>query len=328
MAKTKSQLEDLPNELLTDIFKNLDARQLFRAFFNLNNRLNQLIQSFQYLQLVFHMNLSNVLKSNDEIFSYYVHTLIVDPWINFNLKSFPNISHLQLNNPIPQVLEQLKPDVIPDLEHLSISYVYNMYEMDILRERIFSNRFLHLKSCELFEEKTLMTIPICTQSPAINILKTEFIDSITYKKILSACPNLYFLQFGMDSSNGISTNNQVHLNLKRMIIQFWQTDWFSNDDQILSGFLACVPHLEVLEIHRRIGLQNFKQQFEQYDWLVTIINSRLPILRKFRFYLYLFNGEELIEHIEENLLNQIELDFMNRHKGPYKAQLNISRKSL
>src|SRR5690242_14577271 len=116
MTKYKSQFENLPNELLTDIFKNLDARNLFRGFYNLNYRLNQLIQSFQYLHLVFHMNQSNVIKTNDEIFSYYVHTLIVDPWINFNLKHFPNVHRLKLDNPIPQVLEQLKPDIMPYLE--------------------------------------------------------------------------------------------------------------------------------------------------------------------------------------------------------------------
>jgi len=88
---TKSQFEDLPNELLTDIFKNLDARNLFRAFGNLNSRINQLIQSFQYLKLFCHLNQSNLLKTNEEFFSYYVHTLIVNSWINFNLQHFPNV---------------------------------------------------------------------------------------------------------------------------------------------------------------------------------------------------------------------------------------------
>jgi hypothetical protein len=329
MTKSKTQFEDLPNELLTDIFKNLDARNLFRTFYNLNYRLNQLIQSFQYLQLYFHIDSSNVLKSHDEIFSYYVHTLIVDPWINFNLKHFPNVHNLRLNSPLPKVLEQLKPDVMPYLKHLSVIYMYNMYEMVLLRERIFSNRFLNLKSCELFEKQTLMTIPIWTQSPSIKILKTEFIDSIAYKTILLACPNLHSLKFWILLLNGIPTNIQLHKNLKQMIIEFRESNWFYNDDNILSGFLACVPNLEELEIHRRTYSENLKEHIEDYDWLASIINYRLPLLKKLKFYFYLLNGDgKLTEDIDNNILIKIQTDFINVHKGHYKAQLKIVRESL
>ncbi len=327
MTKYKSRFEDLPNELLIDIFKNLDARHLFRAFYNLNYRFNQLIQSSQYLQLFFHMNLSTILKSNDEIFSYYVHTLIVDPWINLNLEYFPNIHHLKLDSPLPKVLEQLKPDLMPYLEYLSVSYMFNMYEMDLLRERIFSNCFRNLKSCELLEKQTLITIPNGTQSPSINILKTKFIDSIVYTTILSVCPNLYCLKFWMFSLNGIPTNIQLHQNLKRMIIQFRESDWFYNDDHILSGFLACVPNLEILEIHRRIPLKNLNEHFNHYDWLSSIINYRLPILRKFKFCFHLLTNEKFLEDIDENILIQIQTDFINVHNGYYKAQLVLNRES-
>jgi hypothetical protein len=321
---TKSKFEDLPNEILTDIFKNLDARHLFRAFYNLNYRLNQLIQSFHYLELHFHMDSINLPKSNDEIFSYYVHTLIVDPWINFNLKHFPNIHRLRLDSVLPQVLEQLKPDIMPYLEHLSVLYVYNMYEMGLLHERIFSNRFINLKSCELFEKQALMTIPNWTQSPSINILKTDFINSTTYQTILSACPNLYFFQFSMFSLNEIPKNIQLHKNLKQMIIEFRESNWFYDDDNILSVFLACVPNLEKLQIHRRIYSKNLKDHIENYDWLVSIINYRLPLLRKFKFYFHLLDNKT----IDENILIQIEKDFNNLHQGQYKAQLEIIRELL
>jgi len=321
---SKSKFEDLPNEILTDIFKNLDARHLFRSFYNLNYRFNQLIQSFNYLKLYFHMDSTNLIKSNDEIFSYYVHTLIVDPWINFNLKHFPNIHRLRLDSVLPQVLEQLKPDIMPYLEHLSVLYTYNMYEMGLLHERIFSNRFINLKSCELYEKQALMTIPNWTQSPSINILKTDFINSTTYQAILSACPNLYFFKFWMFSLNEIPTNIQLHKNLKQMIIEFRESNWFYDDDYILSRFLSCVPNLEILEIHRRTYSKHLKEHIENYDWLSSIINYRLPILRKFKFYFHLLDTKT----IDENILIQIENDFNNLHKGQYKVQLEIIRESL
>ncbi|CAF3138247.1 unnamed protein product [Rotaria sp. Silwood2] len=324
MNKHKSQLEDLPNELLSDIFKNLDARDLFRAFCNLNYRFNELIQSFQHLQLVFHMDLSNVLKTNDEIYSFYVYTLIVNPWINFNLQNFPNVRRLRLNNPLPKVLEQLQPNVMPYLEYLSIFYTYNMYEMVLLHENIFSNRFQNLKSCELYEKQTLITIPHWTQSPSIYILKAEFIDSVVYKTILTACPNLYFFKFVLYSSNGISTDIPSHKNLKHMIIELRDFDWFY-DDYIISGFLECVPNLKYLEIHRRNYSSNIRESIEYYDWLAAIINIRLPLLRKFLFYFHLSKDEKLIGCINENIINKIQTDFSNVHKGQYIAQLIIDR---
>ncbi|CAF0798300.1 unnamed protein product [Rotaria sordida] len=324
MNKYKSQLEDLPNELLSEIFKNLDARDLFRAFNNLNNRFNQLIQSFQHLQLFFHMDVSNVLKTNDEIFSFYVYTLIVNPWINFNLQNFSNVRRLRLNNPLPKVLEQLQPNVMPYLEHLSVFYTYNMYEMVLLHEKVFSNRFLNLKSCELYEKQTLITIPHWTQSPSIYIFKTEFIDSALYKIILSACPNLYFLKFLLYSSNRIPTNIPLHKNLKHMIIELREFDWFYDDD-IISGFLKFVPNLEQLEIHRRNYSQHVREYIEYYDWLATIINIRLPLLRKFFFNFHLSKDENLIGCIDENMIIKIKSDFSNVHKGQYKAQLIIDR---
>ena len=46
-----SRLESLPNEILINVFECYDARDLFRACFDLNTRLNQLIQSIDALWL-------------------------------------------------------------------------------------------------------------------------------------------------------------------------------------------------------------------------------------------------------------------------------------
>lgn len=324
MDEHKSQFEDLPNELLSEIFKNLDARSLFRAFHRLNTRLNQLIQSFQYLQLFFHINSSNVLKTNDEIFSYHVHTLIVNPWINFNLQHFPNVRRLRLDNPLPKVVEQLQPNTMPYLEYLSITYTYNMYEMVILHENVFSNRFPNLKSCELREKQSLMTIPNWAQSPSIIILKTEFIDSTIYTTILNACPNLSYLKFSMYPSNGTFIDIPLHQNLKRMIIELQDSDWHYDDD-MLYRFLESVPNLEKLKIHRKNYSQSIKELIQDYDWLSSIIQLRLSKLIKFIFCFHLLKDENLIGCVDENLLIQIQSNFNNAHKGAYTAELFFNR---
>ncbi|CAF3532293.1 unnamed protein product [Rotaria socialis] len=265
MNTHKSQLEDLPNELLSEILRNLDARDVFRAFYQVNSRFNELIQSFQHLQLTFHMNSNNFLKTNDEIFSFYVYTLIISPWINFNLQNFPRVRRLRLDNPLPKVLEQLQPNVMPHLEYLSVFYTYNI-----------------------------------------------------------ACPNLYFFKFYLYPTNGMTTDIPLHNNLKHMIIELQDVDWYY-DDNTINAFLKSVPKLEQLEIHRRFYSQHMRENIKDYDWFSLIIKHRLPILRRFRFYFHLSKEEKLIGCIDENIQIQIERNFHDVHKGLYQAQIFIDR---
>ncbi|UJR32274.1 hypothetical protein I4U23_019739 [Adineta vaga] len=320
--KHQSRLEDLPNEILTTMFKYLNARDLFRSFHNLNSRFNQLIQSFQYLQLNFHMEVPTTLKTNEETFSHYVYTLIVDEWIDFNPKYFPNVRRLKLKSPIPKVLEQLKGNIMPYLEYLSVLYKYTMYETNLLHNEIFSNRFPNLFSCELYGLEGLLTIQQWKSSPVIRILKTEQINLMIYENILRTCLNLSFLKFSMHSSNESSIDIFKHKNLKHMIVDMKQFDW-SDDDNILSKFLFYVENLEQLEIHRRKYSHDILERFQYYDWLQSIINRCSPFLRIFKFYFYLSNDEHLRKLINENLLKQIQSDFHHVHNGQYEAQLII-----
>lgn len=323
MNKVKSRLEDLPNELLTDIFKLLDGRNLFRAFYNLNSRLNHLLKSFQYLQLIFHVDPTNISKPNDEIFPFYIHTLIVKSWFDFNLKYFPNVRYLKLNDPLPNLLEQVKSNIMPHLEYLSISYKYNMYEIDLLHKRIFSNHFIYLKSYEYsFEKDTLMTILDSTRSPSIHLLKIEFIDLSVYKTILSTCPNLCFFKFWLLPSNGLMTNIQLHNNLKRMIIELKHSEWFI-EDNLINEYFSCVPNLKELEIHRRNYTKNILEYLEDYDWLQPSVSFHFPMLRKFKFYFHVSTHKDLMETTDKKMLIQSEKNFLNVHKSHYKAQLII-----
>jgi hypothetical protein len=85
--------ECLPNEILIDCF-----------------------QSFHQLKLIFHLR----KPVNNPSF---VHTLIVSAGVDVNLHQFPNIRRLKLEWPTKNELEQLRPDVLPYLEELSLVYI-------------------------------------------------------------------------------------------------------------------------------------------------------------------------------------------------------------
>ncbi len=91
MNKYLFQLEFLPNELLIDIFQYFDARDLFRAFYNLNFRFNKLLQSLN--NLCFTLLISNLDDKDDyDIFSPYINILILDHQAKIHLNHFPNIN--------------------------------------------------------------------------------------------------------------------------------------------------------------------------------------------------------------------------------------------
>ena len=123
-----SQLEQMPNEILIDIFQYLDARDLFQSFYHLNSRFNALIRSFHNLHLHFHMRyfVDNQIN-DDDLFPFYVYTFIVGRAINVNLNQFSNARCLKLECPLERVIAQLNPNVLPHLKHLSISNLGRNY---------------------------------------------------------------------------------------------------------------------------------------------------------------------------------------------------------
>ena len=315
MKKISSQLEDLPNELLTDIFKYLDARDLFRSFSNLNFRLDRLIRSFDYLQLHFHLHTTNATKINEEPFPFYVYSLLVDPWININLHRFQNVRRLKLNSPLPHILEQLKPESMPFLEYLSVSYIYNMYEIVLLHDKIFSNRFQHLSACELLENESPMTIQHWQPSPSIRTLKIELIDAEIFSIILSACPNLSVLKFSMLTKSIPSKMGPIHLNLERIVVELRDSDWLF-DDLNFSQYLVCVPNLKRLEILRR----RYPSHIDQYDWFHTIRKRCLPSLLDFSFSIQSPSDDSNFALFDERLQQTFQQEFLRLH-----SDLNFAR---
>lgn len=298
MKKVPSRFEDLPNELITDIFKNLDARDLFRAFSQLNSRLNCLIRSFGYLRLTCHLRNSPSVKGNEEFFPFYVHTLFVDPWINFPVHRFVNVRRLFLSGPLPDLLVHLKADAMPFLEHLSVTYSYTMYEIVVLHGKIFSNTFLRLSSCELIESERLTTLQTCHICPTIEKLKFALIDANIFSMVLSHCPNLLEFHFTLLSGHMSADQTFVHGKLRRLVIELPDHEW-SYDDHLLDGFFLCVPQLEHLKIHHRSYSNAMVSYLDQYDWLAELLQRRLTNLHSFHFVVTRKNDDSIFSPMQQ-----------------------------
>jgi hypothetical protein len=321
MEKNLFQLEDFPNEILIEIFQNLDIHDLFRAFYNLNFRFNTLLHSLK--------NLSFTISNNNysdfslcEFPIYCISTLISTAEVHVDLERFTHIRRLILLAITFGQIQQLNTLNLPYLEHLSINFPTQSFPYTISRitNRIFSNEFPRLRSCYLPRMETIIKNNHWSQVLSLRKLDIGKINIFVYKDILTSCPNLYFLKFIKSYSAETPPPSQSHINLKRLIIT--APLWCPDKQSVINIFLPYVPNLEKLIIyHAEFGASI--DEYLSYDRLSLSIKNYLPLLRCFNYYLEIYYfGLTNISDIENNL-NRIKEDFKKVHNDQYQSRLII-----
>ena len=320
MNTNTSRLEILPNEIFIDIFQYFNARDLYRAFYNLNSRFNTLLQSLDNLVLTLSKNDFNNYNEY-EMCIPYVDTLILDSETDIYLNSFTNIRRLKLLSPTNVQLNELQSAILPSLEHLSIGNNSNffdppdgIYEFNIC-EKIFSNTYPHLKTCTLLLENIFFSLSFANQLLQLRILKLQLINFSIYQSILSQCPNLYLFQFSSQSYKQPVLPNE-HTNLRKMILIFFNVSKPLYDCDIQS-YLASVPNLEQLIIHGTNENANLTE-YLTYNWFAASVDRYLLSLQRFKYYLHVYLAEE---YDREKILNRLEENFKHEYNNRYQSKL-------
>ncbi|UJR32272.1 hypothetical protein I4U23_019737 [Adineta vaga] len=317
-----SNIECLPNEILIDVFEYLDAQSLFNAFYKLNYRLNNLLYSLTSISLTISKKNTNRLDHFQEFFAF-INKLTIEPTININFDRFIKIRCLSLTYVPNEALIQLQHiDILPCLEHLLIVYRVNQVSTPGLHQKIFSNGFSKLISCQLLGLGTMETADNWTQSPSLRILHVRTINLLVYKAILSACPNLYFLRLNIPKDNLSSLDVEPHLNIKRMILKI-PLHYYLETDDMISDFLSITPNLEQFCIQRFIWDIDSILFFVDYDWLAKIIHIRLRLLRRFVFKLYFSTFIKRKKSSIKSILNRIDEHFKEIHNKQYESRLIV-----
>lgn len=318
----KSCFEQLPNELIIDLFKYFHGDEILKIFYNLNYRFNNLIKSINHLCLIITQENVNQIE-NFHIFFPYLCTLIIDGHINLNLCLFNQIRALILINPNDELLVQIDTCMLDNLEHLSVNFIRPIYRI----KKVFSNGFPNLRSYYNLGHDTIRTIERSIQKPNLRRLKLGYMELFIFKAILSSCPNLYYLDFGIIISYKSSSKIEPHLNLKQLILRTAYKTWPSNENlSIFENIFICIPNLEKLSIHRRDNISIIRQSFIKYDWLSSIIHRYFPKLHQFYFYFHVFqlrNAKIQIGPHLKNILDQIIENFQNVYTNRYQARLII-----
>ncbi|CAF2551762.1 unnamed protein product [Rotaria sp. Silwood2] len=331
MSDNQFLLESLPNEILIETFEYLDARDLFRAFYNLNSRFNELLQSLNEICLILSIRDRDEVI-DDTIFLPYVNTLIVKYKTDVILNHYTTIRRLILiclPYTRPYKLETI---ILPHLEYLSIILKgsFSVFSIYRLHEPIFSNSFPCLKFCSLPITSTIQKTERWTKLLSLRILKVGHIGLFTYIGILSACPNLnffYFLEEKVLQTLTVLPQYVNHENLKRLVIKEKYIGPISHVG-ILNEYLLCVPNLEHLSIHvTTYHMRNLQYLFE-FDWLSSIISVHLPLLCQFNFHLPVFRARRINKIFDESTFSKLQQRFKTMHKKRYQSQLIINRKNL
>ena len=314
-----SRFESLPNEILIDLFHHFSSQELFRVFYKLNARLNGLLESLYYLSLI----VSSPLTC-DHVYLSFIRRLTIDRAVNVDLNRLPRIRRLTLIYPTAGVLAQIQGCTLPCLEYLTVNHMHNtvMYYIPHLCRKVFSNDFPTLIFGNLFQWSTIADTEGWTQVPSLRTLKTGQISLLVYRSILSTCPNLRSLQFSTVAENNTSVAFQPHRNLKQLIIKttVFAESWPGTD---LDPYLADVPNIEYFSFHRTGSMLGWSS-----DWLASTIARYLIRLRRFNFYVYVFDIELIIEPALALTLTQMEERFHQIHPHRYQSRFFIERAQL
>ena len=184
-----SRLEDLPNELLFDVFEYLDTRDLYQGFWGFNHRLNDLLNSLK--------NLSLIMEKNDplllDVFASRIVRLEINTWHEIDLNRFGNLKWLKLSRTTRNQVMKIRPEIFPKLVYLSLSLAFDFWSSTQLAQEVFSNGFPSLRHVDLGR----IDIPYThtwALSPRLRSVSVCSSDPIIVPLILAACPRLHRLQ--------------------------------------------------------------------------------------------------------------------------------------
>ncbi|CAF3411909.1 unnamed protein product [Rotaria socialis] len=314
MSHTIKQLEDLPHEILTEIFEYIDAPNLFRIFSNLNGRLNKIVKSLHTLHLSLTTTDVHQICAYNRI-APHIKILCIYGLAQLNLKYFTNIRRLILIQASDELVEQLGVIRLKSLEHLTI-FLDNRQEEDCLPylwNRIFIYDYPALISCCLYKINLKWTNSQWRMMPSLSILKIENIDLLIYESILSSCPNLYFFKFTRLTSKYESKQIRQHLNLKKLVIVI---PWFEDlsHDCHSHKYFSYVPKLQQLIVHRTNESKSIDEAFLKFDWYITAFNQYLPSLCRFVYYFHILKSDRLVNSATQNRFDQIQENFNLAHR--------------
>lgn len=314
MSQSISQLEDLPNEVLADIFEYIDASRLFRSFHNLNARFNRILKSLNNLHLCL-MTTCSSQKHQNKNMAQYVRILSIYGQAQLNLNHFTNVHRLTLVQTSDELIEQFERLHLFSLKHITIILGNRRDEERIpyFWNRIFTFDCSRLEICCMHNMSLTWTTSPWKQISSLRILKIGDIDLLVYETILLSCPNLEFLKFTRLMSTSEPKSVIQHRKLKELIIII---PWFERPslDCDMKKYFAYVPNIEKLILHRTNEAGDIDDSLLKFHWYSSSINLCLPLLSCFIYYFHIFKCNRYLNSTTQPKYCEIQQHFYSTYQ--------------
>ncbi len=279
-----TRLESFPNEIFHEIFDYLSLDNLYRSFKDLNQRINDILQSLNNRTLRIWSTDENKMN---KFFSSTIVFLEINDEYNLNLNQYPKIHSLTY---IYATNTQLQHFLQSNFFHQNLKYLnITSDDLSLVIEYIFSHQFLSLHQCILRNIDSLTTCPwrITPAACSISICSNEHLLPF----ILQSCPNLKRLQLSIFQYSNTSLSSIVfHSHLKHLSIEMTEPAWSIEIIQTL--FLSIqVPQLISFRI------RSYQPSIIPFDFhqLIDIFNQYIPNLQRFECDIYLSKGIEMMD---------------------------------
>ncbi|CAF4419487.1 unnamed protein product, partial [Rotaria sp. Silwood2] len=294
-------IEDLSNEFFYEIFEYLDSCEIYQAFYNLNNRFQQLLNSSSLLfKIKLHYTESNEIMMNNykQIFLHNKNQIYsVHLWIstddNHIISSFTiDSSFIRLESlvfsPIePDLLISLLPKLthLPHLFSLTIDTWYALKDLGNIYQLIFNLpklKYVKYTATESDDFDVTVSLPIAANDQQVSTIEYLIIDHpCAYDElynIISYTPQLRRLKFLNLSESNVSIEvikpmtlwNLTYLSIHNYRMTFDEFEifikkFYSSKLKILS-FNTIVEDIAYLDANRweEFILQNLPKLEEFY----------------------------------------------------------------
>jgi hypothetical protein len=303
-------LEDFSNELIYEILEFLDSHHAFQAFYDLNQRFQNL---FTHSNLPIKINISSISKS---AFQHHLSHIIIphahrikslrfsNPFATADMcvllfpvmPNFIQLKALTLNNIEYNYMKQIIDYLycLPVLSSLTITSIYDNHEGHDIYYKIF--RLHALKYCRLSTSGNIEMLSASTNEFSsiehLVILDTISIDQID--SLLSYVPQLRRLSIahlsGHEKSrtqrSQLSLNNLTNVSINLRNVSFYEFE------SLIEDFFRQVQVLRIV-VHRYEcdGVAREYANADRWERLISTYTSNLDIF-DFRFRCYIRHNDD------------------------------------
>ncbi|CAF0803015.1 unnamed protein product [Adineta steineri] len=315
-------IESFPNEIFLELFDYINGIDLFRAFYGLNSRFNNLL----YKQFrTYHFQFASISKFYFDLICQQHIPFIADKivgiclsesyntpeQINLFLSYIPSwnqftcLRTLSLSN-IPSLETLLKLlDIchqLCNLTHLRLSLVYlriSRPELQPVINNIWSLPKLIRCDFDIGISLDLFCLPTTISSTLQYLsVKGHHLEWKQINRLFKSTPCLTHLSISM----AMSDHDNYKLFYRPALIKLKIDVFFSSDFSQIVIFLKALPNLRCLDVHFRTGL------IYGYQWEEAIRNY-LPKLKTLRFSMNRFYGELYPQILLRDIANSYRSSF-------------------